>query len=132
MKKTLFSLVTMMVLGIGVMNGQNVQEPKDCPEGTDCPKEMPMHHGKEMDKKHHRPHIEPVKSTPKCKCQTCVELRKREEIQSQIDSLRKEKENIQHQIDSLRGDNPHKDFKPMHKDMQHKDHKDHKDKKDKK
>ena len=115
MKKTLLSLVTMMVLGISVVNSQNVQQPKDCPEGQVCPKEMTQPKGKQTDKRHKRQRLEPVKSTPKCKCQTCVELRKRKELKHQIDSLRKEKKNLQHKIDSLTGNQPHKDGQPKQK-----------------
>ena len=50
----------------------------------------------------HRQHFNPVKSTPKCKCATCVELRKREEMMQKVEALRKEKQALQHQIDSMR------------------------------
>lgn len=66
-------------------------------------KQMHKRHGRGM-----RRNMPQVKSTPKCKCATCVELRKHEEIQAKIDSMRKEKLRMQHELDSLRGLTPHK------------------------
>ena len=109
MKKSIFSLVTLMVLGMGVVNGKTVrQQPSECPEGNEPPQEMQMHKGgpKHGGKKGQGPRVEPVKSTPKCKCETCVELRKREETMQKVDSLKKEKGMLQHQIDSLCSDRP--------------------------
>lgn len=59
-----------------------------------------------------RRNFQRVKSTPKCKCATCVELRKQEEIQAKIDSMRKETFKLQHKLDSLRGFTPHKGNMP--------------------
>lgn len=74
-------------------------------------KQMRKHHGRRM----HRD-IKMVKSTPKCKCATCVELRKQEQLQEKIDSMRKETFRLQHELDSLRGFTPQKgNVRPVEK-----------------
>lgn len=70
-------------------------------------KQMRKHHGKGM-----RRNMNTVKSTPKCKCATCVELRKQEQLQEKIDSMRKEAFKLQHELDSLRGFVHHKGNMP--------------------
>lgn len=53
-----------------------------------------------------------IKSTPKCKCATCVELRKQEDILAKMDSMRKEMHQLKHELDSLRGFVPQKGNMP--------------------
>lgn len=155
MKQKILSLITLVVLGTGVITAQT-NDKKDkatvCPE-MKCEKPLctgdsaqfrhPRHgqrphfgqgtpdgkkigkaqrkkadkkFGKKQMRKRHgrgmRPNMPQVKSTPKCKCATCVELRKQEELQAKIDSMRKETFKMQHELDSLRGITPHKGNMP--------------------
>ena len=107
MKKTIMSLAILMsILGTTSSFGKTQQPPQgECGDTISMrggrphhPMGGPRHEGKPQD----GPKREPVKATPKCKCATCVELRKREETKKQIEQLKAEKNQLQHQIDSLK------------------------------
>ena len=87
--------------GQGAQNGRHFGKAHD--DKQFGKKQMGKRHGRGM-----RRNIKMVKSTPKCKCATCVELRKQEQLQEKIDSMRKETFRLQHELDSLRGFTPQK------------------------
>ena len=87
MKKTIFSLVTIMILGTAAMNGKVFTNTED-PGSDEQKQERPERKGGPRNGK--GPRFEMIKSTDGCTCNTCVELRKREEMRQKRDSLRTE------------------------------------------
>lgn len=84
--------------GQGTQNGRKFNKARGSKQFNKKQKQMHKRHANGM-----RRNMKMVKSTPKCKCATCVELRKQEQLQEKIVSMRKETFRLQHELDSLRG-----------------------------